>query len=122
MRTLTKTFQIVDKETGQVIDEKVVTQQYHIEGTIQLTEPVNGYRYSVYPVGTQFDIWSYESPYELTRDDGDGPEYVSEDHAGVETVIPVFSAKLIKLECVRGNLDAMYLGQYFPATLPIEES
>lgn len=122
MRSITKTFQIIDKDTGQVLDEKVVTQQYYIEGKIQLTKPINGYGFTVYPVGTQFDVWSHESPYELTRADGDGPEYVSEDHAGVETVIPVSSAKLIKLECVRGNQDALYLGQYFPATLPIEGS
>ena len=121
MRSLTKTLQIVDKDTGQVLDEKVVTQQYRIEGKIQLTEPVNGYRYTVYPVGTQFDIWA-DSIEDLSMDDGDGPEYCSEDHAGVETVIPVSSAKLIKLECVSGNLDAMYLGHYFPATLPIEGS
>lgn len=121
MRSLTKTFQIVDKETGQVIDEKVVTQQYRVEAEIELTEPIDGNYWDSYPIGMQFDVCG-DSVEDLTRDDGYGPEYISEDHAGVETVIPVSSAKLIKLECVRGHLDSMYLGYYFPATLPIEES
>lgn len=121
MRSLTKTFQIVDKETGQVLDEKTVTQRYQIEGVIRLTKPVDGYRYSIYPVGTEFDIWG-DSVEDLTRDDGDGDEYVTTDHAGVETIIPASSAKIIRLECVPLSFDAMYLGYYFPATLPIEES
>ena len=119
MRTLTKTFQIVDKETGQVIDEKVVTQQYWYNAKIELLSQVDGYkRYVYYPAGELLDVCAESA--DGFEEDG---EYVAMTDDGEEIVIEASNATLINITCDQVNsYGTDGFRQYFPATLPIEES
>lgn len=119
MKAITKTFQIVDKETGQVLEEKVVTQHYRYNAKIVLLNQVDGYqRYVYYPAGTEFDVCAAEVDGFL---DEDG-QYVAMTEDGEEIIIEATNATLIDITCDQINrYGTDSFRQYFPATLPIED-
>lgn len=120
MRSLTKTFQIVDKETGQVLEEKVVTQHYWFNAKIVLNKQVDGYhRYVYYPAGTELDVIA-ETIDGFADDYG---EYTAMTEEGEEIMISTSDAELTHIACEAvSNYGTDGFRQYFPATIPIEES
>lgn len=119
MKAITKTFQIVDKETGQVFDEKIVTQYYWYNAKIVLLNQVDGYqRYVYYPAGTEFDVCAAEVDGFLDEDD----QYIAMTEDGEEIFIEATNATLTKITCDQVNsYGSDAFRKYFPATLPIEE-